>query len=401
MRQHLIRLAKYTIVLAALCWLIGSGSLGWGDFHIRAGGWGYLGLAVGAMFATMLAGFCRFWLLAKEVGVRLTLWESTRIGLIGSFFNSFLFGGVGGDVVKFVYVLRASPSKAAAAASVMMDRVLGLLGLLVLGGIAIACRWGQMSGNPKLQNLTLAVIGLLAGVVFASLLVFISLAKGRRWGLTAWLMCTCVAALVASMSPSVLTLSHPPAVDESHVGIETKSLVMAIGVCLLGLGCVMIVPSCQPGRWLDRLLRQYSAWGEKVMRLVQSTLAYRNSLRVVCIAFLLSLASQAVGVASIFFLGQAMALERSPTAGSVFLAAPPAFVANSLPIPGGGIGVGEAAFQQVLDLTALDSSEMSRGGASVFLALRLLTIVLGLAGLPMYVLDRQKPQAAAASAVAG
>jgi uncharacterized protein (TIRG00374 family) len=56
---------------------------------------------------------------------------------MGFFFNSFMPGGAGGDIIKAVYLLRHSTEKETAATMIFIDRVIGLLGLLLLGGTVV------------------------------------------------------------------------------------------------------------------------------------------------------------------------------------------------------------------------------------------------------------------------
>jgi uncharacterized membrane protein YbhN (UPF0104 family) len=55
------------------------------------------------------------------------------------------------------------------------------------------------------------------------------------------------------------------------------------------------------------------------------------------------------------------------------------FLANTLPVTPGGLGVGEAAFKMLFSMAGL------AGGAEVLLGWRLLMILMGLLGLAFYV----------------
>lgn len=87
---------------------------------------------------------------------------------IGLFYNSFLPGGVAGDAVRFGHLWRIRPDrKAAAAASLIADRLLGLGALLVLASLALGLHLSLGTGGGELQLLlsaSLAALGfLLAG----------------------------------------------------------------------------------------------------------------------------------------------------------------------------------------------------------------------------------------------
>ncbi len=60
-----------------------------------------------------------------------------RVNFIGQFFNAFLLGTTGGDVVKIFYITQVAPEKRSAAGlSVLLDRVVGLAALVLVG---LAC----------------------------------------------------------------------------------------------------------------------------------------------------------------------------------------------------------------------------------------------------------------------
>jgi hypothetical protein len=59
-------------------------------------------------------------------------------------------GAVGGDVIKAAYLCRMQPDrKPQAVASMVLDRILGLLGLFLLAGIAGAASW--RSADPQVN----------------------------------------------------------------------------------------------------------------------------------------------------------------------------------------------------------------------------------------------------------
>jgi uncharacterized membrane protein YbhN (UPF0104 family) len=84
---------------------------------------------------------------------------------IAQFFNSFLPGGIAGDAVRLGHVWRAHPDRrAAAAASLIMDRLLGLGALFAIAALALGLHLALNDGGAELQTLlaaSLAALGLL------------------------------------------------------------------------------------------------------------------------------------------------------------------------------------------------------------------------------------------------
>ena len=88
------------------------------------------------------------WLLRVQ-GINLSWARVFLLMLIGVFFNFVIPGGTGGDVVKIFYLLKETPGqRALALLSVLVDRMLGLLGLTLLAGVLIGTRWSWLTSTP-------------------------------------------------------------------------------------------------------------------------------------------------------------------------------------------------------------------------------------------------------------
>lgn len=122
--------------------------------------------------ALILAGctavqYFRWYLLVRALGLPFAFRNAVRLGLVGTFYNTFLPGSVGGDFVKAFFIAKGHPErKAAAVATVVADRLIGLFGLLLfaaaVGGGCWAAGNAKIVANPKLQVIILVCIGLTA-----------------------------------------------------------------------------------------------------------------------------------------------------------------------------------------------------------------------------------------------
>jgi uncharacterized protein (TIRG00374 family) len=83
------------------------------------------------------------------------------------FFNTFMPGGAGGDIIKAVYVTRHSAQKTEAATMVLIDRVVGLVGLLVMAGGVVLFDYEEMHGIAA-QVGTISIALAVAAVLFFS-----------------------------------------------------------------------------------------------------------------------------------------------------------------------------------------------------------------------------------------
>ncbi len=77
----------------------------------------------------------RWRMLLSVHGVHLRLWRIFELTMIGQFFGTIGLGTTGGDVAKVFYAARAVPTRRAAVAfTIIVDRVIGLVALLIFGG---------------------------------------------------------------------------------------------------------------------------------------------------------------------------------------------------------------------------------------------------------------------------
>jgi glycosyltransferase 2 family protein len=95
-------------------------------------------VALAMLLFGILATAARWWRLLKAAGCVTSYWNALRLSFVGFFFNIVVPGLTGGDVVKAVMVARDHPERRAAAAiSVLVDRLIGLFVLALMGAVTI------------------------------------------------------------------------------------------------------------------------------------------------------------------------------------------------------------------------------------------------------------------------
>ena len=72
--------------------------------------------------------------LLKAMDVHLTPQRSFVLNMVGAFYNTFMPGSTGGDVLKAYYVAKQTHHRMRGVVSVLVDRAIGLLALIILGG---------------------------------------------------------------------------------------------------------------------------------------------------------------------------------------------------------------------------------------------------------------------------
>ncbi len=125
----------------------------------------------------------RWWLLMRCRGMRVPYAKAMRLTMVGLFFNFCMPGMTGGDVVKAYYAAKGSGARGIAVMSVIFDRVAGLLGLVLLAGLAgivLLMRGGLNDADRLLVTEVTALIWLGFGCVVMGAGLYFS-RHVRRW----------------------------------------------------------------------------------------------------------------------------------------------------------------------------------------------------------------------------
>lgn len=132
------------------------------------------------------AAALRWHILLQSQGLHLRLLETTRISFIAAFFGTFLPGGVGGDIVRVVYIHQATAGRRTSAfLSIFVDRLVGLGALMLCGVVVSLLR--PFSEQSWLEHVTTAValfmLSAIAAVLFAGdrILSVLSTVVARKW----------------------------------------------------------------------------------------------------------------------------------------------------------------------------------------------------------------------------
>ena len=139
---------------------------------------GLLLLAVAIITAQLTLMGVRWWYLMRYESLGIGLWTTIRLMYVGHFFNFFLPGSTGGDVLRAYLVTRRTKARTVAVATVLLDRFAGLAGMAVLAGVMALATWGK----PQTQRAAGAVGVTLAIITVVALALF-SRRVGRAVGL--------------------------------------------------------------------------------------------------------------------------------------------------------------------------------------------------------------------------
>lgn len=119
--------------------------------------WLFMSLAL--MGLTIFIGVLRWQIVLRVHGLQLPLARTTQISFVAHFFNSFLLGSIGGDVLKAYYVARETHhKKTEAVVTVVVDRLIGLFSMLVFGCLMIIPNYDLLFSNHRLRGIILTVL---------------------------------------------------------------------------------------------------------------------------------------------------------------------------------------------------------------------------------------------------
>jgi len=178
-----------------------------------------VGLAFLAFGPALFLMAVRLQLLLVASGVHIRFFTLVRLHYLGFFFNSFMPGGAGGDIIKGVYLLRHSAEKETAATMIFIDRVVGLVGLLLLGGAVVLFASDRIEGVGS----EIAAVSLALGIVS---IIFFSPWFRRLIRYDAIISRLPRAAILKKVDGALLSLRH-------RKGAVAAALALTVGLQLL------------------------------------------------------------------------------------------------------------------------------------------------------------------------
>ena len=140
------------------------------------------------MGATIFLGFLRWHRILRAHRIEVRLARVAEISLVSQFFNAFLLGSTGGDLMKAYYVAgETSEHKAEAVGSVFVDRLLGLASMLAFAALMMVPNLPLLLRYKRLEVLALVALAMLAGLLLLGALSFRA-GLSRLWpGARDWL----------------------------------------------------------------------------------------------------------------------------------------------------------------------------------------------------------------------
>jgi hypothetical protein len=118
-------------------------------------------------------GVVRWRMVLAVQGLGLSLGRATRISLVAQFFNSFLLGSTGGDLIKAYYAARVTHhKKTEAVTTVFVDRLIGLWAMLLFAGVMMLPNSHMLTHHDELAAPALMILAMLASLSIVLSLAF-------------------------------------------------------------------------------------------------------------------------------------------------------------------------------------------------------------------------------------
>ena len=127
--------------------------------------------AVLVFFPVFVLTTLRWHWLLSALDIHLTRRRTFVLNMVGAFYNTFMLGSMGGDLLKAYYASKQTPHRTHAALSVVIDRAIGLMGLVILGGVMAGLQYVRAESPEDAAAIACRNVAIgAAGILIAALL---------------------------------------------------------------------------------------------------------------------------------------------------------------------------------------------------------------------------------------
>lgn len=230
LKSRVLATIKLVILAAIVIWLVATfPKKDWDSLVRQEKNWWLLAQAFVVILIAHLISFWRWQILVQALGVPFRLMEAIRLGFLGTLLNLVSIGAVGGDLFKAIEAARnAEKKRAEVVASVLVDRAVGLLGLVLVAGISLsfASSLSESMHWIWIGALGLSLVGLLG---LASVVLF------GKYVPIKWLV------RVPIVGHTLHRVAHACLVFQGRPRLVLELVLSAMAVhCCFTIGCTLI-----------------------------------------------------------------------------------------------------------------------------------------------------------------
>lgn len=255
---NLSRILKIALTLLIFGLVVRSVDLSTAWDHVANQNLPLVVLAAAVLMFQIGLGGTRWLIILRNLGARPMPWETLKLFYVSVFFNSYVWGGISGDVVRAWLSYRSNISGKTAVTSVVLDRVAALAGvasLVLLTSPFFLYRVG--APTPLLVLIVVSVAGLAAILVAAQ---FERLpVRWLRFRALSLLHGLGGSVRQVFMKPaSVLPILGVAVLSQTALGVATYILASSLGMTVTLLECVVLM---QPVALVANLPISVGGWG--------------------------------------------------------------------------------------------------------------------------------------------
>lgn len=158
-RRTVLTTIKIALAVGILAFLVIQARGAFAQLSEKTIEWRFLAAALVCSMVTATLGFVRWHILIRALGIGAKLFDTLRLGALGFALNFVSPGSIGGDFFKAVFLAHGQPGmRTEAVATVLADRILGLLTMLVIASIGILTTGLLHAPSPTLHALCEAIL---------------------------------------------------------------------------------------------------------------------------------------------------------------------------------------------------------------------------------------------------
>lgn len=171
-KSSFLNFLKIVFAFGLIAWLIKGGRLNLRELKMLLTPENVM-ICMSLVGVTLYLASERWRVIMASQGFHLSRWMTFRLTFVGLFFNFFVPGGVGGDVVKAYYVARTNTErKFLSVFTILLDRVLGLFAMSVMAVASLALDFAFIWNHPQLHVVAVVLILLMTGFTVGGAIAF-------------------------------------------------------------------------------------------------------------------------------------------------------------------------------------------------------------------------------------
>jgi uncharacterized protein (TIRG00374 family) len=231
--RTLLSVFRVALGIALLWYLATSGMLEWSKLLGLARAWPLTLAAAAFFFIDLVITASRLCLLMRALDLRLSLFGSVQLSLIGLFFGSVLPGAASGEIFRIYYAASGNEGRRMEVGTVMLlDRAVGVFALLLWPLLAIPFIPRELLRNDVIAGLLLGAAVFVSGLAIAFLTVLSTRLRHSR--LVTWALAKLpLGGYAARMVDTVHAYRRRPSALLGAVGISLIAHTMSIGIALM------------------------------------------------------------------------------------------------------------------------------------------------------------------------